>query len=105
VGTLQLAPKPTCRRCRLIEIDRELRVQHRWSRSCVRLKCVADVVFLVGTVGAGKTTVADALSDLERRYRRPHAGIDLDQLRRLWPSAESDPFHLALELENLASWP
>lgn len=65
-------------------------------------QCVADVVFLNGTVGAGKTTVADALSDLERRYRRPHAVIDLDQLRRLWPSTESDPFHLELELEYLA---
>jgi adenylylsulfate kinase-like enzyme len=63
---------------------------------------VPDVVFINGTVGAGKTTVADALSDHERSQGRPHAVIDLDQLRRLWPSTEADPFHHELELQSLA---
>lgn len=31
----------------------------------------------------------------------PHAVIDLDWLRRSWPTPDGDPFNLALELENL----
>jgi chloramphenicol 3-O-phosphotransferase len=62
---------------------------------------VTDVVFLNGTVGAGKTTVADAVGNLERRRGRPHAVIDLDQLRRLWPSPHGDRFQIELVLQNL----
>lgn len=60
-----------------------------------------DAVFLNGTVGAGKTTVAEALADLERDAARSHALIDTDQIRRVWPSPPGDPFHHELELENL----
>lgn len=60
-----------------------------------------DVVFLNGTVGVGKTTTADALSDLERAANRVHAVVDLDQVRRLHPSPAGDPFSHEIELANL----
>jgi chloramphenicol 3-O-phosphotransferase len=57
-------------------------------------------IFLNGTVGAGKTTLADAIGSLERR---PNAVIDLDEIRRLRPSPPTDPFNHELELQNLRS--
>jgi len=56
---------------------------------------VIDAVFLNGTVGAGKTTVAEALADLERDAARSHALIDTDQIRRVWPSPPGDPFTMS----------
>lgn len=60
-------------------------------------------VFINGTVGAGKTTTAGALSRLLVEDRVPHATIDLDALRDCWPAPPSDPFNLELELLNLAA--
>lgn len=57
-----------------------------------------DCVFLNGTVGVGKSTVADAISALEPG---PHAVIDLDQVRRLHPASTTDVFNHELELRNL----
>jgi predicted ABC-type ATPase len=57
-------------------------------------------VFLNGTVGAGKSSVADAVSDLETR---PHAVIDLDEVRRFRPAPVGDPFNLELQLANVAA--
>ena len=62
---------------------------------------VYDAVLLSGTVGAGKTTTAHALSDLERELGRRHAVIDLDQVRLLVPSPPDDPFQHEVELANL----
>ena len=59
-----------------------------------------DSVFLNGTVGSGKTTVASAISAMETT---PHAVIDLDAIRQFSPSSDRDPFNHELELENLAS--
>ena len=59
-----------------------------------------DCVFLNGTVGVGKSTVADAISALDGVS---HAVIDLDAIRRLVPAPETDPFNLELERENLRS--
>lgn len=59
-----------------------------------------DSVFLNGTVGSGKTTVANAISTMETT---PHALIDLDAIRQFRPTSERDPFNHELELENLAS--
>lgn len=63
----------------------------------------ARALFLNGTVGAGKTTTADAISSLLRESATPHAIIDLDWLRNAWPSPPGDPFHTGLELANLAA--
>ncbi|MFJ3393318.1 phosphotransferase-like protein [Leifsonia aquatica] len=57
-----------------------------------------DCVFLNGTVGVGKSTVADAISALEPG---PHAVVDLDQVRRLHAAPTTDAFNHELELRNL----
>jgi chloramphenicol 3-O-phosphotransferase len=59
-----------------------------------------DTIFLNGTVGSGKTTVAETISAIESV---PHALIDLDQIRLLRPTPPEDQFNHELELENLKS--
>ena len=61
-----------------------------------------DVVLLSGTVGAGKTTTAHALSDLLRADGVRHAVVDLDEIRLLRPPPEGDRFAHEVELANLA---
>jgi len=61
---------------------------------------VADSIFVNGTVGVGKTTLASALSAIEPVT---HAVIDLDDIRRLSPAPETDRFTHEIELENLRS--
>ena len=61
------------------------------------------VLFLNGTVGAGKTTTAEAIGDLLQQREVPYAVIDLDWLRNTWPAPPDDPFNLALELQNLTA--
>ncbi|AQZ60741.1 hypothetical protein BKM31_03760 [[Actinomadura] parvosata subsp. kistnae] len=58
-------------------------------------------LLITGTVGSGKTSVADAVGDLLADRRVPNAVIDIDWLRRAWPSPPSDPFHGELTLRNL----
>jgi broad-specificity NMP kinase len=60
-----------------------------------------DSVFLNGTVGVGKSTVAEALSTLEAKNGHPHAVIDLDDISRAWPAPEGDRFNHELEMANL----
>lgn len=57
-------------------------------------------LLLNGTVGVGKTSVADAISE---REARPHAVVDLDEIRRFRPAAAGDPFNLELQLANVAA--
>jgi predicted kinase len=57
-----------------------------------------DTIFVNGTVGSGKTTLAGFLSAAEPQ---PHAVIDLDEIRRLIPSPPDDFFNHELELQNL----
>ena len=59
-----------------------------------------DSIFINGTVGVGKSTLADALSTAEGGT---HAVIDLDAIRRLSPAPSSDRFNHELELINLQS--
>jgi adenylylsulfate kinase len=62
------------------------------------------VLNLIGPVGIGKSSVADAISEvLEHDYRLPHAVIDLDHVRRCYPSPDDDEFQLALGFANLAA--
>ena len=62
---------------------------------------LVEAVFLNGTVGAGKTTTATALSDLLQERQVPHAWVDLDQIRLLFPAPVGDPFQHEVELANL----
>ncbi|WP_159705623.1 hypothetical protein [Arthrobacter sp. 18067] len=59
-----------------------------------------DSIFVNGTVGVGKSTLAVALSATETVS---HAVIDLDAIRRLSPAPSSDRFNHELELLNLQS--
>ena len=61
------------------------------------------VLIVTGPVGAGKTTVAAAISaELERRDVA-HAWVDVDQLAQCFPRPASDPFHAGLTMANLAA--
>ncbi|MFI7277700.1 hypothetical protein [Streptomyces sp. NPDC049879] len=62
---------------------------------------IPAALFLNGTVGAGKTSVADAAGELLAEAGVPHAVLDLDWLRRAWPAPPGDPFNGALLLRNL----
>ncbi len=63
----------------------------------------ASVIFINGTVGAGKTTTANEVGELLRELGMSHAVIDLDWLRNAWPAPRDDPFNLELELRNLTA--
>ena len=62
-----------------------------------------QALLLSGTVGAGKTTTAEAVGDLLQERGVPGAVIDLDGLRRCWPSPPGDRFNNTVELANLTA--
>lgn len=68
---------------------------------CFNRRVREQGLLLTGTVGAGKTTVAEEVGALLAARGVPHAVIDLDALRRVWPAPPGDPFNTALELANL----
>ncbi len=60
-------------------------------------------VAITGTIGAGKTAVAEAISDLLASKEMKHALIDLDWLGQVYPPPDSlNPYALDLAFENLA---
>ncbi|MCL3863150.1 GNAT family N-acetyltransferase [Actinotalea sp. K2] len=60
------------------------------------------VVVVNGTMGAGKTTVASAMSDLLREREVPHGWVDVDALCQVWPTSEQDPYAQSLVFLGLA---
>ncbi|MER6610286.1 hypothetical protein ABT282_31365 [Streptomyces sp. NPDC000927] len=56
-----------------------------------------------GTVGVGKTSVAESVGDLLTHAGIPNAVIDLDWLRQSWPTPSEDPFNFGMMLRNLRS--
>lgn len=58
-------------------------------------------LLITGTVGVGKTTIADAVGDLLREAAVPGAVVDIDWLRNAWPAPPSDRFNSALAMRNL----
>lgn len=62
-----------------------------------------EALLISGTVGAGKTTAAEAVGDRLRARGVPHAVIDLDWLRTGWPSPPGDRFNVSIEIANLAA--
>lgn len=61
------------------------------------------VLVVNGTVGAGKTAVADAAAELLREREVPHAWLDADAFRRVWPAPDGDPFAQQVVFEQLAA--
>lgn len=60
-------------------------------------------VAVTGTIGAGKTAVAEALSSLLHERQIRHALLDVDWLGQVYPPPDpDDPFSLDLALDNLA---
>jgi adenylate kinase family enzyme len=58
-------------------------------------------LLITGTVGVGKTTIADAVGDLLREAAVPGAVVDVDWLRNAWPPPPDDRFNSALAMRNL----
>ena len=61
----------------------------------------ASALLVTGTVGAGKSATAAMIGLLLQAGLVPHAVIDLDEIRRRWPTPPDDPFDFELELRNL----
>lgn len=62
-----------------------------------------SVLLMNGTVGVGKTSVAEGVGDLLTDAEMPHAVIDLDWLRHSWPTPSGDRFNFGTMLRNLRS--
>ncbi|MFC9536198.1 MULTISPECIES: DEAD/DEAH box helicase family protein [unclassified Streptomyces] len=56
-----------------------------------------------GTVGVGKTSVAEGVGSLLTDAGIPNAVIDLDWLRQAWPAPSGDRFNFGMMLRNLRS--
>jgi adenylylsulfate kinase len=66
-----------------------------------RVSSVPGVV-ITGTIGAGKTSLAEALSELLHENEMRHALIELDWLGQVYPPPRpSDPYSLDLAVDNL----
>jgi adenylylsulfate kinase len=68
-----------------------------------KLGTTVPVVWITGTVGSGKTTIAFAVSAILTSAGRPHALVDLDELTRCYPKPADDRFHTVLAFRNLAA--
>jgi ribosomal protein S18 acetylase RimI-like enzyme len=63
---------------------------------------VTHLLVINGTVGAGKTSVAEAAVDALRERGIPYGWLDVDALRRVYPTEPDDPFAQAVVLDHLA---
>ncbi|MDG4863533.1 AAA family ATPase [Streptomyces sp. T-3] len=63
----------------------------------------AHALLINGTVGVGKTTVAEAVGDLLADAGVSHAVLDLDWLSKSWPAPPGDRFNFGMLLRNLRS--
>lgn len=63
----------------------------------------ARALLINGTVGVGKTTVAEAVGGLLADAGVSNAVLDLDWLSKTWPSPPDDRFNFGILLRNLRS--
>lgn len=61
------------------------------------------VMLVTGPVGVGKTTVAGEVSELLECAGVQHDFVDVDSLRRFYPSPPDDRFCTALAMRNLSA--
>lgn len=59
------------------------------------------VLIVMGSVGVGKSSVANAISEILLDKFIHHAVIDLDSLRHAFPRPAADWFHVTLGYKNL----
>mgnify|MGYP001564731667 FL=1 len=71
--------------------------------SSTKSKNKIHLLILTGSVGVGKSSVAEAISNILSSKSIPNAIIDLDYLRHAHPEPQNDPFHMKLGYKNLAS--
>lgn len=69
----------------------------------MKMKRFERGIFINGTVGVGKTTVAHCIGNALEELGIEHAVIDLDAIRCAWPPPVGDKFNHEIELINLAS--
>jgi adenylylsulfate kinase len=62
---------------------------------------VPRALLVTGTVGVGKTSVAEAMGDLLTEAEIPNAVVDLDWLCQSWPTPPDDRFNVGMLLRNL----
>lgn len=62
-----------------------------------------QVLIVNGTVGAGKTVVAEQVGELLREREVPHAVLDVDLLRWVWPPPEGDRFAQQVVSDHLTA--
>ena len=77
-------------------------------RRRLRVTTTIRGVVITGTIGAGKTTSAEALSELMHARRVRHALIEVDWLGQVYPADAGDvpPYNFDLSMANLAAiWP
>jgi adenylylsulfate kinase len=60
------------------------------------------VLVITGSVGVGKSSTADTISEVLRNRGEYHAVIDMDYLRYVFPRPNYDPFNKRLAAMNLA---
>lgn len=62
---------------------------------------VPCALLITGTVGVGKTSVAEAMGALLAEAQIPNAVMDLDWLCQSWPTPPADRFNVGMLLRNL----
>lgn len=60
---------------------------------------IPNVVWINGTVGVGKTSVAEAIAQILTEHEMPHAFIDRDALSYSWP--QRGPFNEEVARKNI----
>ena len=65
-----------------------------------------SVLLITGTVGVGKTSIADEIYEILKAKDDPVALINIDELGYAVPHPDNDRFNTKLQLKNLsAMWP
>lgn len=61
------------------------------------------VLLITGTIGVGKSSVADEVFEILKEQLLPVALINLDEFGYAYPHPNDDPLNFRLRLKNLAS--
>lgn len=69
----------------------------------VVMTTAVPILFITGTVGVGKTSVAGEVSEQLDKAGVAHAFVDIDSLRWCYPRPPHDRFRTELAMKNLAA--